>query len=74
MNSTRPSDWFPGSVLVSRVVLVSVSTSDRVVLHTELLLHAVRKSTNTLALLRAMWSEGQTLRPAMATEHVKKKQ
>jgi hypothetical protein len=52
--------------------LVSVSTRERVVLQTELLLHAVMKSTNTLALPRAMWSDGQMLRPAMATEDMEK--
>ena len=72
MNSTLPTDWSPGRVLVSRVELVSVSTRERVVLQTELLLHAVMKSTNTLALLRAMWSDGQMLRPAMATEDMEK--
>ena len=72
LNSTLPTDWSPGRVRVSRVELVSVSTRERVVLQTELLLHAVMKSTNTLALLRAMWSDGQMLRSAMATEDMAK--
>lgn len=67
LNSTLPADWLSGRVLVSRVVLVSVLTRERMVLRTVLLLDFVLKSTNTLALLRATWKEGQILSPAKAT-------
>lgn len=66
LNSTLPADWL-GRVLVRRVVLVSMLTRERLVLRMVLLLDFVLKSTNTLALLRATWKEGQILSPARAT-------
>lgn len=64
LNSTRPADWLLVRVLVRRVVLVSVLIRERLVLRMAPLLDFVLKSTNTLALLRATWKEGQILSPA----------
>lgn len=50
------------------VVLVSVSTRERLELRTALPSDGGLKSTNTLALLRATWKEGQILSPARAAE------
>lgn len=67
LNSTRPADWMFGMVLVRRVVLVSVLTRDRLKWRVVVVaLDFVLKSTNTLALLRATWKEGQILSPAKA--------
>lgn len=67
LNSTLPADWLLGSVLVRRVVLVSMLTRERLLLRMVLLLDFMLKSTNTLALLRATCKEGQILSPAKAT-------
>ncbi|TNN79004.1 hypothetical protein EYF80_010683 [Liparis tanakae] len=67
-NSTLPADWMSGMFLVRRVVLVPVSTRERLVLRTAPPPDFVLKSTNTLALLRATWREGQILSPAKASQ------
>lgn len=66
LNSTLPAASLFGRVLVRRVVLVSVLMRERLIWRMALLLLLVVKSTNTLALLRATWKEGQILRPAKA--------
>lgn len=69
-NSTLPDDWLVGKVLVCRVVLVCVLTSERLVLRMVLMLDFMLKSTKTLALLSAMWKEGQILSPAKARKEM----